>query len=1085
MPDLIGEPIPGYVSDQIKIRQLVHGLYDRDKNPISSSPVNYLPYLNSRNSWVKLASGTSIDEERLKQINLVGKNGSRAQLPISDNKGSDFAKNFVLFNGISQYRGSGNDSGYLSPLSRAVGYGFNSTYGFASSQDSFGLTAMPGIKSMSVSALNRGSIKKASLKIIAFNSRQLDIIDALYLRLGYTMMLEWGDSHYLDPSGNYAPLGNTLIENKFFTSNDGNYINWLKDIEDYRTKYQGCYDGFFGRVTNYSWDYNEDGSYDITLDMHTHGDVVESLNIKAPNVSKVSSNLTPSQLPDTEWFDSVKTNLFEGIISPDVTFNISTNNSSKNYVQLSNSKNRLATFLHLIQLSGKYLFNTSTTDGLRISIDNRGLNPKDQKIYVVNTSLGFSGDGILETNKNNVGCQLIDENIVYIHHQNFGTIGSSYIRLGTLLKFLDKKIIPKIKTKDTPSLVRINYGYKIGTSPQNEVENDDVFKAFTTSNHIPLDPSICIFQQPNFRPFSGDPFRDKERKTHAYEGLKDCAMNNEYLKTMNIYLNVDNLLDKVKSSSKLNLYDFLESVCSDLNKALGSINNFEVVVDNDTNILKILDSTKIPGVIAPQNVEPLVVYGYSGINNKNVSTFVRKLDLKTQITKEYATMITIGATAGGNSPGEEATAFSKWNIGIVDRFNPEIIDPNGVAGTPPTPTEKLWEWLQAYYLGGYGYPLGLLYNFIGTVREGDFPLPPVSSLFDETTITNNIKYFSDYYQTQLAKRYANGKGTSSPSVGFLPFGINVTLDGLSGFKIYNKLEVDTRFLPSNYPESLEFIITGVEHNVEGNDWTTEIKTLAVPLSAKFIDPNINAPTTNPQNNPPTPTSPATTSTTAVTGEDADFWALLAVCALEDSDPQGRADVAQTIYNRLNAYYPKKDKITRQKIPNTKGSKAYSGNSLKEIIVYRSSYQPAYDKSIPSRLSNGRPNPAYGTIHPTWKAIKDKPTAIAALKYTKGSSYDAEKALKDTWNALKDISLQNASKTFIEGRTDFLSESQGSPAQRNAGHPERRAIMRSIGRGGRETNNVFTWAYNYNLITAFNTVAEPPLASFFNKYKNQF
>ena len=135
MPDLIGEPIPGYVSDQIKIRQLVHGLYDRDKNPISSSPVNYLPYLNSRNSWVKLASGTSIDEERLKQINLVGKNGSRAQLPISDNKGSDFAKNFVLFNGISQYRGSGNDSGYLSPLSRAVGYGFNSTYGFASSQD--------------------------------------------------------------------------------------------------------------------------------------------------------------------------------------------------------------------------------------------------------------------------------------------------------------------------------------------------------------------------------------------------------------------------------------------------------------------------------------------------------------------------------------------------------------------------------------------------------------------------------------------------------------------------------------------------------------------------------------------------------------------------------------------------------------------------------------------------------------------------------------------------------------------------------------------------------------------------------------
>ena len=1036
MPDLIGEPIPNYVSEQIKIRQLVHGLYDRDKNPINAnSTVNYLPYLNSRNSWVKLASGTSIDQSRLDQINQIGAGNSRAQLPTQQNVGSNFAKNFVLFNGVSTFENPGGGAvNTLNPLPRAVGYGFNSTYGFASSQSSFGLTPMPGIKSVSVSALNRGSIKKASLKIIAFNSRQLDIIDALYLRLGYTMMLEWGDSHYLDPvSGNYLPMRNTLIEDKFFTSNDGNYLNWLKDIEDYRIKYQGCYDGFFGRVTNYSWDYNGDGSYDITLDMHTHGDVVESLSIKPPNVSKVSSNLTPSQLPDSDWFDSAKTNLFEGIISPGITFTIISNNPSKNYVQLSNSKNRLATFLHLIQLSGKYLFNTSTTEGLRISVDNKGTNPKDQKIYVVNTSLGISGNGVLETYKNNVGCHLIDENIVYLHSQDFGTIGSSYIRLGTLLKFIDKKIIPKIKTKDTPSLVRINYGYKLGASPQNEIEDDNIFKAFTTPNHIPLDPSICIFQQPKFQPFSGNPFSDKDRKTYVYEGLKDCAINDRYLKTMNIYLNVDNLLDKVKSSSKLNLYDFLESVCNDLNKALGSINNFEVVIDNDTNILKILDSTKIPGVIAPQNVEPLVVYGYSGINNKNVSTFVRKLDLKTQITKEYATMITIGATAGGNSPGEEATAFSKWNIGIVDRFNPEIIDPNGAAATPPTPTEKLWEWLQAYYLGGYGYPLGLLFNSIGTQYESQFPLSPNSSLFDEPTITSNVKYFSDYYQTQLAKQYDNGKGTSSPSVGFLPFGINVTMDGLSGFKIYNKLEVDTRFLPSNYPESLEFVITGVEHNIEGNNWTTDIKTLAVPLSAVYNSTNINAPTppTNPPSNPPS--TPPTSSGTAVvtTGGDADFWALVAIVSQEAGDALDRAYVAQVLYNRLQA---EKTMIpnTRTKDPNdTREYNGFGGETLKALITARYQFEPAYNRSNSPTVSNLDPVSA----HPNWKAINSLETAITALRshYTHKHNKNPKsnpsipddktikRKLKEAFLAISNPSNQLNARTLIGGRPYFRSQ----------------------------------------------------------------
>jgi hypothetical protein len=45
-------------------------------------------------------------------------------------------------------------------------------------------------------------------------------------------------------------------------------------------------------------------------------------------------------------------------------------------------------------------------------------------------------------------------------------------------------------------------------------------------------------------------------------------------------------------------------------------------------------------------------------------------------------MITVGATAGGYVKGVEATAFSKWNTGLIDRFKEELLPPDGTIATP-------------------------------------------------------------------------------------------------------------------------------------------------------------------------------------------------------------------------------------------------------------------------------------------------------------------------------------------------------------------------------------------------------------------
>jgi hypothetical protein len=55
---------------------------------------------------------------------------------------------------------------------------------------------------------------------------------------------------------------------------------------------------------------------------------------------------------------------------------------------------------------------------------------------------------------------------------------------------------------------------------------------------------------------------------------------------------------------------------------------------------------------------------------------------------------------------------------------------------------------------------------------------------------------------------------------------NITIDGLSGIKVYQKYLIDTTFLPSNYPETLEFLIKGITHTISNNEWITTLESFS-------------------------------------------------------------------------------------------------------------------------------------------------------------------------------------------------------------------------------------------------------------------
>ena len=254
---IIGEELRGYVQSQITARQTLHG----SGGTGTIRTPQQINLLNSNTSWIKLASGVSISgSNRLTELGLD-----------TSLIGMELAKNNILFSGISKLTKSGDQliqqGGFL-PREDNSSY----TYG------SFGFSPMPGIISADIKTLTRGSLKKATVRLIANNKQQFNIIDLLYMRLGYTVLLEWGNSIFTNNGSDKEVLDNTLIEDYFFESDGSNsYFKYLDNIESRRNKYNGNYDALLGKVSNFNWSFNPDGSYSIELTIISLGDVIESL----------------------------------------------------------------------------------------------------------------------------------------------------------------------------------------------------------------------------------------------------------------------------------------------------------------------------------------------------------------------------------------------------------------------------------------------------------------------------------------------------------------------------------------------------------------------------------------------------------------------------------------------------------------------------------------------------------------------------------------------------------------------------------------------------------------------------------------
>lgn len=432
-----------------------------------------------------------------------------------------------------------------------------------------------------------------------------------------------------------------------------------------------------------------------------------------------------------------------------------------------------------------------------------------------------------------------------------------YLRFGSLLSLLNQNFLLYGTDEENEPVL-----FKLDTSPNQY--------GFSNNKSISSDPSKLIVRyKGDYLGTKIEIFNDNENKIEQFHDVVDEV---DICNIMNLYFSQDLLINIINSNldsetGSLDLYRFLKSLLNEANILLGGVNKFNLrIVDKnfgtyeDPEIIQVIEfydevsPFEVEKLRKAKEEEPsLVVYGFGKEANGNKDgSFVTEYQFKTEITNKLGNMISVGAQANGQSVGEDATLFSKWNVGLVDRILPQKLDIDQKVKQTDETTAGYLKLISSYrdYFNSFSGTttseitakednnvlLGNIFvDLIENATGYNFPNCNITPLDDNSTslsgfIETQKSFFQKYYALE-----AIGKKSPTPFIGFVPVGFNLTLDGLSGIRIFDKLKIDSRFLPANYGDTLDFIITKLDHNIVNNKWHTKIGTMSVPKLFDKLD----------------------------------------------------------------------------------------------------------------------------------------------------------------------------------------------------------------------------------------------------------
>jgi hypothetical protein len=266
MAEGVGSKISNEVAAQIEARKAIVGKQ-------TGRTSDDLLYLNSKTGWVRLSSGvnTITDEEADQFLEQEG----RIEI-IGDNRLAGYN---ILQGGLLNPNRTLREGIDTTPTTTAEDTSLANRAAYQNRVNSTGIRPMPGITGLSVESKNTyGTLREAEVKLIVWTLEDFEMVERIYLRPGFTMLLEWGHTMYVTNGGSVEKNIKT-IGNKFF--NPGITMSQILDeIAEYRASTDYNYEGMIGYVKNFSWNYRPDGGYECSVNIISTGEILDSLKMR-------------------------------------------------------------------------------------------------------------------------------------------------------------------------------------------------------------------------------------------------------------------------------------------------------------------------------------------------------------------------------------------------------------------------------------------------------------------------------------------------------------------------------------------------------------------------------------------------------------------------------------------------------------------------------------------------------------------------------------------------------------------------------------------------------------------------------------
>ena len=264
LSNVIGAPFRDYVLLQLYMRAANGGTKNRTNEQVL--------YLANKTAWVRLTSSVDITLPAAEIQDYYKKLG----VAIAETKEDSLARNWILEAGTSIQTGDGNG------ISLREGFGINGAYGLGGTEE-LGYRPMPGLTAVNIETTGRlGSLRLATINFKVWNMHQLNAVEALYFRLGYSMILEWGHTQYYKNDGKFAQSEIYGIPNPFTIEDveGGKRKEYIQqEIAKKARLSSGNYDGMMGVVSHFNWSMNQEGGYDCSVKLVGLGSIIDSVRI--------------------------------------------------------------------------------------------------------------------------------------------------------------------------------------------------------------------------------------------------------------------------------------------------------------------------------------------------------------------------------------------------------------------------------------------------------------------------------------------------------------------------------------------------------------------------------------------------------------------------------------------------------------------------------------------------------------------------------------------------------------------------------------------------------------------------------------